>query len=85
MSIAFPVSRCLLLVEFALATLKIALNGWKLTIVLLLVTGKWVLLISGLDRCRQPLATDVTAACSKWPPRSLTKSKCGLMLGDLSY
>jgi hypothetical protein len=34
-------SRCPLLVEFALETLKIALNGWNSTFLLPLITGIW--------------------------------------------
>jgi hypothetical protein len=44
---AFP---CPLLVEFALATLKIALNGPNLRFLLPLITGNLVPLISGLYR-----------------------------------
>jgi hypothetical protein len=51
------VSRCLLLVEFALATVKIALNEWNPTFLLPLISGIWVLLICGLDGCRWPSAT----------------------------
>ena len=41
----FPVFR----EAFALATLKIALNGWKLTILLLLVTG-----LGAVNLCTRP-------------------------------
>ena len=39
----------IVLVRFALATLKIALNGWKLTILLLLVTG-----LGAVNLCTRP-------------------------------
>ena len=43
-----------LLAEFALATLKIALNGWNPTFLLPFISGNLVLFICGLDR--SPLA-----------------------------
>jgi hypothetical protein len=45
------------LAEFALATLKIALNSWNPTFLLPFISGNLVLFICGLDRCRWPLAT----------------------------
>ena len=50
-------SRGPLLAEFALANLKIALNGWNPTFLLPFISGNLVLFICGLDRCRLPLAT----------------------------
>jgi|HubBroStandDraft_6_1064221.scaffolds.fasta_scaffold1106335_1 hypothetical protein len=43
--------------NLALATLKIALNGWNPTFLLPFISGICWLLICGLDRCRWPLAT----------------------------
>ena len=48
-------SRCHLLVEFALAARKIALNGWNPTFLMPFIGGIYLLLICGLDRCRWPL------------------------------
>jgi hypothetical protein len=39
--VACQVSRCLLLVEFALAALKIAINRWNSTFLMPLISGIW--------------------------------------------
>jgi hypothetical protein len=58
-AVPFPIclSRCPLLVEFALAALKIALNRWNPTFLLPFISGNLVLLICGLDRAAWPLPT----------------------------